>query len=185
MNGPDEGSDVEAKSHDGLSCAKVAWHTREAGVEIACSTLVSAVMAGLGDYVKRWRAALYASVSALMLAALGLPVVPVAHAAAVTATLSVTSTWQTGFIANFTITNSSSTPLSDWALEFDLPIGESIRHTWSSTITQSGTHYVLTPANWNRIIPAGGSATGGLRGVLSGSYTPPLNCVLNRQYPCT
>ena len=142
-------------------------------------------MAGLSNYVKRWRAVLHVSMPALMLAILGLPIAPVAHAAAATATLSVSSTWQTGFIAHFTVTNMSTVPLSAWRLEFDLPMGESIQHAWSSTVTQSGTHYVLTPANWNRVIAPGGSATGGLRGVLSGSYTPPLNCVLNGQYACS
>ncbi|MUM23169.1 hypothetical protein FZI91_15840 [Mycobacterium sp. CBMA271] len=142
-------------------------------------------MARLDRYVKRWRAALSVAPSALVLSVLGLPGAPVAHAAAVTATLSVTSTWQTGFIARFTITNLSTVPLSDWKLEFDLPMGESVQHTWSSSLAQSGTHYVLGPANWNRTIAPGGSATGGMRGVLSGSYTPPLNCVLNGQYPCS
>jgi cellulase/cellobiase CelA1 len=142
-------------------------------------------MTGPDTYVKRWRAALHAVLSALIVATLELAVTPVAHAAAATATLSVTSTWQTGFIANFTITNSSTVPLNDWKLEFDLPSGESVSHTWNSTLAQSGTHYVLTPANWNRIIAPGGSATGGLRGVLTGSYSPPSNCVLNRQYLCT
>jgi cellulase/cellobiase CelA1 len=118
-------------------------------------------------------------------AVLGLAITPVAHAAAATATLSVSSTWQTGFIARFAITNSSAVPLNDWKLEFDLPSGESVSHTWNSTLVQSGTHYVLTPANWNRIIAPGGSATGGLRGVLTGSYSPPSNCVLNGQYRCT
>lgn len=138
-----------------------------------------------GSHVKRWRTALHITVSALAVAVLGFVITPVAHAAAATATLSVTSTWQTGFIARFTITNLSAAPLTDWTLEFDLPVGESISHTWSSTLTRSGTHYVLRPVNWNRIIPPGGSARGGMRGVLSGSYTPPLNCVLNRQYYCT
>jgi hypothetical protein len=142
-------------------------------------------MAGLDNYVKRWRTALHVTVSALIVAILGLAITPVAHAAAATATLSVTSTWQTGFIAHFTITNSSTVPLTDWKLEFDLPMGESVSHTWNSTLTQSGTHYVLTPANWNRIIAPGGSATGGLRGVLTGSYSPPSNCLLNGQYFCT
>ncbi|PEG57931.1 cellulose binding domain-containing protein [Mycolicibacterium boenickei] len=142
-------------------------------------------MAGLNDHVKRWRTALHLTVSALIAAAVGLAVTPVVHAAAPVATLSVTSTWQTGFIARFVITNTSAVPMADWRLEFDLPPGESVSHTWSSTISRSGTHYVLTPVNWNRIIPPGGSAKGGMRGVLSGSYTPPLNCVLNGQYYCT
>lgn len=89
------------------------------------------------------------------------------------------------FIAHFTIVNASTAPMTDWRLEFDLPAGESVSHTWSSTLVQYGTHYVLTPANWNRIIAPGGSATGGLRGVLTGFYTPPSNCVLNGQYTCT
>jgi cellulase/cellobiase CelA1 len=142
-------------------------------------------MARLDNGVKRRRAALHLTMSALIAAVLGLAITPVAHAAAATATLSVTSTWQTGFIARFTITNLSTVPLTDWKLEFDLPMGESISHTWSSTIAQSGTHYVLRPANWNRIIAPGGSATGGLRGVLTGYYSPPSNCVLNGQYLCT
>jgi len=142
-------------------------------------------MAGLNSYVQRWRTALQVTAAALIVATLGLAVTPAAHAAAAAATLSVQSTWQTGFIARFAITNSSTAPLADWKLEFDLPVGESVSHTWNSTLTQSGTHYVMTPANWNRIIAPGGSATGGLRGVLTGSYSPPLNCVLNAQYPCT
>jgi hypothetical protein len=142
-------------------------------------------MAGLDNHVTRWPTAVHVTVTAWMVAILGLATAPVADAAAATATLSVSSTWQTGFIAHFTITNSSTVPLSDWKLEFDLPAGESVSHTWNGTLGQSGTHYVLTPANWNRIIAPGVSATGGLRGVLTGPYSPPSNCLLNRQYFCT
>lgn len=135
--------------------------------------------------MKRWRTVLHVRVSAFIVAILGLSITPVAHAAAPTARLSVTSTWQTGFIARFIVINSSPSPLTDWKLEFDLPVGESVSHTWNSTLAQSGTHYVLTPANWNRIIAPGGSATGGLRGVLTRSYAPPQNCLFNGQSLCT
>ena len=101
------------------------------------------------------------------------------------ATVSVSSTWQTGFIGHFTVTNASSAPMTDWVLEFDMPAGQSISHTWNGTVTQSGTHFVVGPANWNRIIAPGGTAKGGFRGVLSGTYSPPANCVLNRQFPCS
>ncbi len=140
-------------------------------------------MAALNNCVKRWRIALYATVSALTVAILGCA--PMAHAAAATATLSVEHTWQTGFIARFAVTNSSMAPLSDWRIDFDLPAGESVLHTWNSNFTQSGTHVVITPANWNRVIAPGGSATGGFRGALSGTYSPPVNCVLNGQVLCT
>lgn len=133
----------------------------------------------------RWRAAPHVTAAALLVAMLGLPTAPSAHAATATAQLSVSSTWQTGFIAHFTITNYGTTPMTDWRLEFDLPAGESIRHSWSSSVTQYGTRWILTPANWNRIIPPGGTATGGMRGVLSGFYVPPSNCLLNGQIPCS
>lgn len=142
-------------------------------------------MAGLDYCLRRWRAALHVTVSALLVAVVGLGVAPAAQAAAATATLQVEHTWQTGFIARFAITNASIAPMSDWKLEFDMPAGQSVLHTWNSTITQSGTHFVLTPANWNRVIAPGGSATGGFRGMLAGAYSPPANCVLNGQYPCS
>lgn len=142
-------------------------------------------MAALGNRVRGWRSALHVTVAALTLGAAALTVAPAAHAAAASATLRVTSTWQTGFIASFTITNMSMAPLSDWRLEFDMPAGQSVIHTWNSSAAQSGTHWVITPANWNRMIAPGGTATGGMRGVLSGTYTAPSNCVLNGQLPCT
>jgi cellulase/cellobiase CelA1 len=141
-------------------------------------------MTGLSRCEKLWRTALHVIMSAVVAAIVGLGVAPAARAAAATATLSVSHSWQTGFIAHFTITNASMTQLSDWRLEFDLPVGEGLSHTWNSTFAQSGTHFVITPANWNRSIAPGGSATGGMRGVLTGSFTPPLNCRINGQY-CT
>ncbi len=120
-----------------------------------------------------------------MVAVLGFATTAVVHAAAASATLAVTSTWQDGFIARFVIVNRSAVPMTDWRLEFDLPANEGIQHAWNSSVGRSGTHYVLGPANWNRIIAPGGSATGGFRGVVSGTYAPPVNCMLNRQFLCT
>lgn len=141
-------------------------------------------MAGLGDRMGYWRRVAHMALASVLVWALGVVVSPAAQASAVRATLSVTSTWQTGFIAGFTITNMSATPLSDWRLEFDLPLGESISHAWNSSFMRYGTHYVITPANWNRVIAPFATAKGGFRGVLSGSYVAPANCVVNRQYRC-
>lgn len=171
--------------HAGCSWAKILPRARGEWFDIDRGALVFAAMAGQVSYVQHWRTALHAIVSAVMVVVLGLLTAAAAHAAAATATLVVTSTWQTGFIARFAITNRSAVPLTDWKLEFDLPPGEFISHSWNSNFVRSGTHYVLTPANWNRIIAPGGSATGGFRGVLSGPYSPPVNCMLNRQVLCT
>lgn len=109
---------------------------------------------------------------------------PVANAAAVTATLQVQHTWQDGFIARYVVTNLSMAQVPDWRLEFDMPVGQSLSHTWNSSFAQYGTHFVITPANWNRSIAPGGSATGGMRGVLTGTYSPPVNCRING-VPCS
>lgn len=152
---------------------------------IDCLALALVAMARPVNCLKRGRTALHVSVSALMVVILGFVGTPVAHAAAAGARLVVQHTWQTGFIARFVVTNFSTVPMTDWKLEFDMPPGQSISHAWNSTFTQYGTHYVITPATWNRVIPPGGSANGGVRGVLSGTYTPPSNCVLNGQVYCS
>jgi cellulase/cellobiase CelA1 len=172
------------KSHDGFGSAKLLQLSRDERANIACSAIVLAPMTGLNRYEKLWRTALHATLSAFVVAILGLGIAPTANAAAATATLSVQHSWQTGFIANFTVTNASIVPLPDWRLEFDLPVGEGLSHTWNSSFVQSGTHFVITPANWNRTIAPGGSATGGMRGVLTGSFSPPVNCRINGQ-ACT
>lgn len=141
-------------------------------------------MATLTDCVKRCRTALQVTVSVFVVATVGLGGAPAAHAAAVNATLSVSHAWQTGFIASFTVTNSSMVTLSDWRLEFDMPVGQSVSHTWNSSIAQAGTHFVITPANWNRTIAPMGTANGGMRGVLTGTFSPPVNCRINGQ-PCS
>lgn len=94
--------------------------TRGARAGITCPALAWVAMAGLNHYVKSWRTVLHAMVSAFMVAILGLAVAPAAHAAAPAARLSVTSTWQTGFIARFTVLNPTAAPLADWKLEFDM-----------------------------------------------------------------
>ncbi|MDT5119174.1 MAG: hypothetical protein QOE30_4913, partial [Mycobacterium sp.] len=70
--------------------------------------LVLAAVAGLDSCVTRWRVALHVIVTLLIVVTSGLAITPVAHAAAAAARLSVSSTWQTGFIAHFTIVNAST-----------------------------------------------------------------------------
>ncbi|WP_425293726.1 GH12 family glycosyl hydrolase domain-containing protein [Mycobacterium attenuatum] len=98
--------------------------------------------------------------------------------------MSVTSQWNTGFVANYSIANPGAAQLSGWKLEFDLPAGESITNAWNSKLAQSGTHYVLTPESYNSTIAPGSSVTVGFQAAQTGAYTPPTNCLLNRQ-SCT
>src|ERR1700722_13876736 len=121
------------------------------------------------------RPALHITLSAIMIAICVVAVTPAAHAAAVMATLTVTSQWNNGFVANYNIVNSGAGPLADWKLEFDLPASESITNAWNGKLAQSGTHYVLTPQDYNNTIAPGNSVTVGFQAALNGAYAPPAN----------
>lgn len=46
-----------------------------------------------------------------------------AHAAGVGAVYTKSSTWETGYTAQYVVTNDSGAKEDDWTLEFDLPAG--------------------------------------------------------------
>ncbi len=84
----------------------------------------------------------------------------------------VTSNWGSGFQAQMTLTNPQTTPLTGWTLSFDF--GAQISSIWDARIvSHSGSHYVVSGANWDSDLPAGGSLSFGfVAGPGSASSTP-------------
>lgn len=99
----------------------------------------------------------------------------------VTATYTPTAQWNSGFTANYTITNTGTTPLTNWQLQFDLPTNESVTNLWNGQVSQSGTHYTVTPASYNGTIEPGNSVTVGFQAAQNGSYSPPTHVLVNGQ----
>ncbi|ORV71053.1 hypothetical protein AWC07_05080 [Mycobacterium gastri] len=99
----------------------------------------------------------------------------------VTATYTPTAQWNSGFTANYTITNTGTTPLTNWQLQFDLPTNESVTNLWNGQVSQSGTHYTVTPASYNGTIEPGSSVTVGFQASQDGSYSPPTHLLVNGQ----
>ncbi|CAM4446738.1 putative bifunctional chitinase/lysozyme precursor [Mycobacterium basiliense] len=99
----------------------------------------------------------------------------------IAAAYTVTSQWDNGFVANYTISNTGDTALTDWQVEFDLPASESITSAWSGQITQDGTHYTITPESWTQTIDPGGSVVVGFQAMQSGAYSEPTNVLVNGQ----
>ncbi|KZS71136.1 hypothetical protein A4G29_18500 [Mycobacterium kansasii] len=99
----------------------------------------------------------------------------------VTATYTPTALWNSGFTANYTITNTGTTPLTNWQLQFDLPTNESVTNLWNGQVSQSGTHYTVTPASYNGTIEPGNSVTVGFQAAQNGSYSPPTHLLVNGQ----
>jgi hypothetical protein len=106
-----------------------------------------------------------------------------ADTGAPTAVFEKTSDWGNGFVGGYSIDNDSAAPVEGWKLEFDRPAGERLTSAWSTKMSSSGNHYVLTDEEWTRKVPAGGSVKIGFQGEYSGQFVAPQHCQLNGR-PC-
>lgn len=97
-------------------------------------------------------------------------------ASAATAVFSVTNNWGSGYQGQVTVTNDTSTPITSWRVEFELPSSASVSQSWNAQQTTSGSHYTFTNVSWNGALAAGASTSFGF--LVNGSGTP-LNCTVN------
>ncbi len=72
-----------------------------------------------------------------------------AQAAGVGAAYTRTSTWSTGYTAQYVVTNNSGDTEKDWTLEFDLPAGAKLSSLWNGASRVSGQHVTVKPAAWD------------------------------------
>ncbi|HZN76458.1 MAG TPA: cellulose binding domain-containing protein [Micromonosporaceae bacterium] len=112
--------------------------------------------------------------AAVLVSALTVLVAEPAYAA--TATFSRTSTWETGYEAKFVVTNNTSTTITSWNVQFDLPTGTSIGSFWDALITRSGQHYTAVNAGWNGTLGPNASTSFGFVAAGTGN---PTNCTVN------
>ncbi len=93
----------------------------------------------------------------------------------------ITNQWQGGFGATFTITNTGSTPINGWSLQFSFANGQTITQLWNGTYTQSSSAVTITNVSYNGSIPPGGTASSepGFNGSWNGSNAAPTAFTLN------
>ncbi|WP_406473375.1 glycosyl hydrolase family 18 protein [Streptomyces sp. NBC_01615] len=101
---------------------------------------------------------------------------PASAATTATATYAKTSDWGTGFEGKWTVTNTGTTAISSWTIEWDFPSGTSVTSAWDADVTSSGTHWTAKNKSYNGTLAAGASVSFGFNGAGSGS---PSNCLLN------
>jgi hypothetical protein len=104
-----------------------------------------------------------------------------ASSAGVGATYAVSSQWNSGFVAGYTITNPGSSTLNNWQLQFNLPADESITNVWNASLSHTGTQYVLTPDSYDTTISPDGSVNVGFQVADTGAYSPPTNVLVDGQ----
>ncbi|SFR05528.1 chitin-binding protein [Lentzea waywayandensis] len=89
------------------------------------------------------------------------------------------STWNGGFTANVTVSNSGTSAISAWQLVWAFPSGQQLSQAWSSTITVASGQATAKGASYNADIPAGGSVTFGFNATTTSTPTDPTSFTLN------
>jgi endo-1,4-beta-xylanase len=87
--------------------------------------------------------------------------------------------WNTGLTDNITITNTGTTPVNGWTLNFGLASGQTITGGWSATYSPTSGQVVATNVGYNATIPPGGSTTIGFQANHNGNAAAPSGFSLN------
>ena len=102
-----------------------------------------------------------------------------AGAAGPSAVFRKVSDWGSGFSGEYTVTNTGTSTVSGWKVEFDLPSGSAIGSSWDATMTQAGSHFTFVDKGWNGTLAPGQTASFGFNGTPGGASAVPSNCKLN------
>lgn len=94
------------------------------------------------------------------------------------------SDWGSGFNADVTIRNTSTTAIKGWQLRFVFPGDQKADSAWNAVLSQDGSTVQATNTPWTENIPAGGSVNFGLNGSSPTANGVPGTFVLNG-VPCT
>jgi len=86
------------------------------------------------------------------------------------------ASWETGYQAQYTITNDGPGDITHWRVIFDLPAGSSPSSTWDSVRSGSGQHLIFDNAAWNGTLAPGSSTSFGFVIVGLGR---PVGCTIN------
>ncbi|UVS79052.1 glycoside hydrolase family 9 protein [Actinokineospora sp. UTMC 2448] len=88
-------------------------------------------------------------------------------------------TWNNGFTASVTITNTGSSAWTDWSLGFAFPGDQRVTQGWSATWSQSGKNVTAKNMPWNGALAKGQSVSIGFNGSHSGGNPAPTAFTVN------
>lgn len=92
--------------------------------------------------------------------------------------------WNTGLVANMTITNTSTTAITGWTLSFTLPAGQVITSGWNASYSPTSGAVSGVNLSYNATLAPGASTTLGFQATHTGNAAPPATFKLNGQ-TCT
>lgn len=91
----------------------------------------------------------------------------------------VPNTWQGGFTAGVTITNTGSAAVDGWTLTFSLPGDQRITNWWNADIEQDGAVVTARNVGHNAAIAPGGNQAFGFQATYSGNNAAASDFTLN------
>jgi beta-glucosidase len=77
------------------------------------------------------------------------------------------------------VTNTGTTAVNPWRLEWSFAAGQKITQGWSAKVTQSGAVVTATGEAWNPSLAPGATATFGFNGSHTGSNPRPAAFTVN------
>ncbi|MBQ1011146.1 cellulose binding domain-containing protein [Micromonospora sp. M51] len=89
------------------------------------------------------------------------------------------NSWNNGFTADVQITNTGSSAINGWTMNYNLPSGQTVTNAWNATVSQSGSAVTARNVSHNGSIAPGGTASFGYQGTVNGSYSSPSSFSLN------
>jgi endo-1,4-beta-xylanase len=87
--------------------------------------------------------------------------------------------WSTGFTADLTVTNTGSSTLNGWTLQFTLPSGQTITSGWNATYSPTSGSITATNVSYNGTLAPGASVGIGFQATTTGSTAKPSAFTLN------
>ena len=88
--------------------------------------------------------------------------------------------WPGGMTVSLSITNTGTTPISGWRLNYTYPDpGQRVASGWSATWSQSGSAVTATSLGWNQNLAPGATISIGYTGTNSGANPAPTSFQLN------
>ena len=106
-------------------------------------------------------------------------VAPMANAAvACTVNYTVSNDWGSGFVADVSIKNEGD-QINGWTLTWTFADGQRVSGLWNGGYTQSGGKMTVTPVDWNKNIPTGGTAGFGFQATRGATNSKPTDFAVN------
>ena len=87
--------------------------------------------------------------------------------------------WNTGLVANITVTNTGSTPINGWSLAFTLPSGQTISSGWNAVYSPPSGAVTATNMPYNATIGPNQSIDMGFQATHTGNTAEPDAFTLN------